>query len=140
MHTHLKLYNELCEKEQVDIGAATLYNEQALLLQQIENIYTDFDGQIEKMMEESLEICLKVQFIELYYFVLYQELLVLSNFEEPHKLLLKSMDTTTERMRKYEDEIRIFKHKFKEQLGDDALLDSNGKIIDTELLFKAIGT
>lgn len=111
-----------------------------MLLEQIESIYQEFDERIEQMAEEMLEISLKVQFMELYYFVLYQELMVLHKFEEPHKLLIKSMSATTEKMKKYEDEMKILKHKFKEQLGDDALLDENGKIIDTERFFKAIGT
>lgn len=140
MHAQLEPLTELKAKQQVDIWTATLYSEQALLFEQIENIYQTFDEKIEQMAEEKLDITLKVQFIELYYFVLYQELLVLSKFEEPHKLLLESMDETADKMKQYEEEIKNLKHKFREQFHDEVLLDGSGKIIDTELFFRAIGT
>lgn len=140
MHAQLEPLTELKAKQQVDIWTATLYSEQALLFEQIENIYQTFDEKIEQMAEEKLDITLKVQFIELYYFVLYQELLVLSKFEEPHKLLLESMDATADKMKQCEDEIKNLKHKFREQFHDEVLLDGSGKIIDTELFFTAIGT
>lgn len=140
MHAQLEPLTELNAKQQVDIWTATLYSEQALLFEQIENIYQTFDEKIEQMAEEKLDITLKVQFIELYYFVLYQELLVLSKFEEPHKLLLESMDETADKMKQYEEEIKNVKHNFREQFHDEVLLDGSGKIIDTELFFKAIGT
>lgn len=123
----------------MDIWRAELNKQQTLLFTQIENIYHDFDGNIEDIAEYSIEISLKIQFMELYYFVLYQELLVLNKFEQPHKVLLSSIDATNDKMKQLEEEIKLTKQKFKEQMGDDALVDTNGKIIEMELLFKANG-
>lgn len=123
----------------MDIWTTELHREQALLFSQIESIYQDFDVKIDDLSEHSVDISLKIQFMELYYFVLYQEIMVLSRFEEPHKSLLKSIDATIEKMRKNEEEMKMAKGKFREQLGDDALIDPSGKIIEMELLFKSNG-
>lgn len=123
----------------MDIWTAELHKEKALLFSQIEHIYRDFDAKIDDLCEQSIEISLKIQFMELYYSVLYQEILVLHKFEEPHKSLLQSIDATNDKLRKNDDEMRIAKAKLKEQLNDDALIDTSGKIIEMELLFKANG-
>lgn len=139
LQTKLQPFNEPNEKHEMDIHKAQLYKEQAILFVQIENIYRDFDAKIDEISEQSLDISLRIQFMELYYFVLYQEVLVLNKFEEPHKSLLKSIDATNEQMKKHEDEMKLIKAMFKEQVGDDALVDPNGKIIEMEMLFRAIG-
>lgn len=139
LRTKLQPFNESNEKDKMDIYTAELYKQEAILFAQIESIYQDYDGKINYISEQSLETSLQIQFMELYYFVLYQELLVLNKFEEPHKLLLKSIDATNEQMKRHEEEIKQMKIMFKEQVGDDALVDPNGKIIEMELLFKAIG-
>lgn len=131
--------NEM-EKQQMDIKSATLYCEQALLFSQIDRIYRDFDAKIKDAAEQSLEISLQIQFLELYYFVLYQELLVLNRFEEPHKALLRSIKTAQDKMKANDDEIKATKHQLKEYIGEDSLVSTSGKIIDMELLFRPTGT
>lgn len=133
------LFHECKDKEEMDIWSAELQKEKALLFAQIENIYRDFDAKIDDLCEQSIEISLKIQFMELYYFVLYQQILVLNKFEEPHKSLLQSIDTTNDKLKRNDEEMRIAKAKFKEQLNDDALIDPSGKIIEMELLFKVNG-
>lgn len=123
----------------MDIWTAELHKERALLFAQIESIYRDFDAKVDDLCDQSIEISLKIQFMELYYFVLYQEILVLNRFEEPHKTLLQSIDATNDKLRRNDEEMRITKAKFKEQLNDDALISPGGKIIETEILFKANG-
>ncbi|XP_055326896.1 uncharacterized protein LOC129580473 [Sitodiplosis mosellana] len=137
LQTKLQLFDESNEIDGMDIWTAELNKQQTLLFTQIESIYQNFDSKIDDIAEQSIEISLKVQFMELYYFVLYQELLVLNKFEEPHKSLLKSIDATNDKMKLLEEEVKLTKSKFKEQMGDDALVDTNGKIIEMELLFKA---
>lgn len=123
----------------IDIRSAELFREQALLSFQIESIYVDFDKKIDDAVEQHLEFSLKLQFFELYYFVFYQELLVLSQFEEPHKSLLRSIDAANEDLKRQDELIGREKHKFKAYLADTAPVDSHGKIIDLELLFKTTG-
>lgn len=127
------------KKPQMDITTATLHREQALLFSQIEHIYLDFDAKIKDAAEQSLEISLQIQFLELYYFVLYQELLVLNQFEEPHKALLRSIKMAQDKMKVHDDDIKVTKTKLKEHIGEDSLVSPSGKIIDMELLFKATG-
>lgn len=122
----------------MDIWTAKLHRNQALLYNQIETIYKDFDAKIKNLVEQSREISLNVQFMELYYFVLYQELLVLNQFENPNKALLKSIHVAQDKMKRIEDEIRMTKSMLKEQLGDDSLITPRGRVIDIELLFKPI--
>lgn len=123
----------------MDIWTAELHRNQALLFSQIESIYQSFDAKINVMAEQSREISLRAQFMELYYFVLYQELLVLNQFEEPNKVLLKTIHAAQKRMKRNEEEIKAIKCKLKEQVGDDSLVCQNGKVIDMELVFKATG-
>lgn len=139
LQTKLQTFDESNEIDCMDIWTAELNKEQTLLFTQIESIYQDFDTKIDDIAEQSIEISLKVQFMELHYFVLYQELLVLNNFEKPHKSLLKSIEATNDKMKQLEEEVKLTKSKFKEQMGDDALVDTNGKIIEMELLFRANG-
>lgn len=139
MQTKLLPIEELCKKHELDIWTAEIHKEQSLLFTQIERIYHDFDEKIKDIAEQGLETALQAQFMELYYFVLYQELLVLNRFEEPHNELLRSINESHEKMRKYEDEMKLAKCKLKEVVGDDALVSTNGKLIDMELLFKANG-
>lgn len=139
LQTKLQPFDESNGKHCMDIWTAELNKAQTILFTQIENIYQDFDAKIDDIAEQSIDISLKVQFMELYYFVLYQELLVLNKFEQPHKSLLKSIDATTDKIKQLEDEIKMAKSKFKDQMGDDALVGTNGKIIEMELLFKANG-
>lgn len=124
----------------MDISTAKLHRDQALLFFQIERIYDDFDTKIKNVAEQKLEISLEIQFMELYYFVLYQELLVLNRFEDPHKTLLRTINVAQDKMKKNEDEIKLAKCKLKDQVGDDSLVSTSGKVIDMELLFKATGT
>lgn len=126
-------------KQQMDIMTEQLHREQALLFSQIESIYRDFDAKIKDAAEQSRENSLHIQFLELYYFVLYQELLVLNQFEDPHKVLLRSIKTAQDKMKAYDEEIKATKHKLRQQIGDDSLVSTSGKIIDTELLFRATG-
>lgn len=126
-------------KQQMDIAAAQLHREQALLFSQIERIYRDFDAKIKNAAEQSREISLQIQFLELYYFVLYQELLVLNQFEDPHKVLLRSIKAAQDKMKAHDEEIKVTKYKLKQQIGDDSLASTSGKIIDMELLFRATG-
>lgn len=126
-------------KQQMDIMTAQLHREQALLFSQIESIYRDFDAKIKDAAEQSRENSLHIQFLELYYFVLYQELLVLNQFEDPHKVLLRSIKTAQDKMKAHDEEIKTKKHKLRQQIGDDSLVSTSGKIIDTELLFRATG-
>lgn len=126
-------------KPQTDITTATLHREQALLFSQIEYIYRDFDAKVKDVAEQSLEISLQIQFLELYYFVLYQELLVLNQFEDPHKVLLRSIKTAQDKMKANEEEIKVAKYKLKEHIGDYSLISTSGKIIDMELLFRPTG-
>lgn len=128
------------KKQQMDIKTATLYREQALLFSQIERIYRDFDEKIKDAAEQGLEISLQIQFLELYYFVLYQELLVLNQFEDPHKALLRSIKMAQDKMKAHDDDIKVTKTKLKEQIGEDSLVNTSGKIIDMELLFRPTGT
>lgn len=123
----------------MDISTADLYREQALLFSQIENIYRDFDTKLKDVAEQSLVIALQIQFLELYYFVLYQELLVLNQFEDPHKTLLRSIKAAQDKMKAHEEEIKEAKCQLKEHVGDDSLVSTSGKIIDMELLFRATG-
>lgn len=139
LQTKLQPFDDSNGKHHMDIWTAELNKSQTILFTQIESIYQDFDAKIDDIAEQSIDISLKVQFMELYYFVLYQELLVLNKFEQPHKSLLKSIDATTDKIKQLEDEIKVAKLKFKDQMGDDALVDTNGKIIEMELLFKANG-
>lgn len=126
-------------KQQMDIAIAQLHREQALLFSQIESIYQDFDAKIKDAAEQSREISLQIQFLELYYFVLYQELLVLNQFEHPHKALLRSIKTAQDKMKAHDEDIRVTKYQLKQQIGDDSLVSTSGKVIDTELLFRATG-
>lgn len=140
MRTKLLPIEEFGGKHEMDIWTAELHREQSLLFAQIERIYHDFDEKIKDIAEQGLDISLQAQFMELYYFVLYQELLVLNRFEEPHNELLQSISESHEKMRKYDDEIKLAKCKLKEVVGDDALVSTSGKLIDMELLFRANGT
>lgn len=140
MRTKLLPIEEFGGKHEMDIWTAELHREQSLLFTQIERIYHDFDEKIKDIAEQGLDISLQAQFMELYYFVLYQELLVLNRFEEPHNELLQSISESHEKMRKYDDEIKLAKCKLKEVVGDDALVSTSGKLIDMELLFRANGT
>lgn len=140
LQTKLNILDESNEKRQMDIWPAELYKKKIMLFTQIEKIYQNFDVKIDHLAEESIDIFLKVHFMEAYYFVLYQELLILNKFEKSHELLLKSVDSTTDKLRKNEEEIMLSKAKFKEKMGVDALANTNGKIIDMELLFKSNGT
>lgn len=126
-------------KQQMDITVATLYRDQALLFSEIESIYRDFDAKIMDAAEHSLKISLEIQFLELYYFVLYQELLILNQFEDPHKALLRSIKAAHDKMKAHEDEIKVVKNRLKEHIGEDSLVSTSGKIIDMELLFAATG-
>lgn len=134
----LDISNEM--KQQMDLTAAQLYREQSLLYSQIERIYWDFDGKVGDAAEQSLEISLHIQFLELYYFVLYQELLVLNQFEDPHKALLRSIKAAQDKMKAHDEDIKVAKYKLKQHIGDDSLVSPSGKIIDMELLFRATGT
>lgn len=140
MRTKLLPIEEFGGKHEMDIWTAELHREQSLLFAQIERIYHYFDEKIKDIAEQGLDISLQAQFMELYYFVLYQELLVLNRFEEPHNELLQSISESHEKMRKYDDEIKLAKCKLKEVVGDDALVSTSGKLIDMELLFRANGT
>lgn len=140
MRTKLLPIEKFGGKHEIDIWTAELHREQSLLFTQIERIYHDFDEKIKDIAEQGLDISLQAQFMELYYFVLYQELLVLNRFEEPHNELLQSISESHEKMRKYDDEIKLAKCKLKEVVGDDALVSTSGKLIDMELLFRANGT
>lgn len=139
LRTKVQPFDDATEKEQMDIWTAELYRNQSLLFSQIENIYQDFDAKIKDLAEQSREISLKAQFMELYYFVLYQELLVLNQFEDPNKALLKSIHAAQNKMKISEDEIKVAKCKLKEQVGDDSLISPSGRVIDMELLFKPTG-
>lgn len=123
----------------MDIWTAELHRNQALLFNEIESIYRDFDAKIKDMDEQSREISLQAQFMELYYFVLYQELLVLNQFEDPNKALLKSMNAAQDKKKRNEEDIKVAKCKLKDQVGDDSLVSPNGNVIDMELLFKVTG-
>lgn len=131
--------NEMKQQQQMDITTAQRHRQQALLFAQIESIYRDFDAKIKDAVEQSLEISQQIQFLELYYFVLYQELLVLNQFEDPHKALLRSIKAAQDKMKAHEEEIKVAKYKLKQHIGDDSLVSPSGKIIDMELLFRATG-
>lgn len=132
-------FDDASEKQRMDIWTAELHRNQALLFSQIECIYQDFDAKIKDMAQQSRDISLRAQFMELYYFVLYQELLVLNQFEDPNKALLKSINAAQDKMKRNEDEIKVAKCKLKDQVGDDSLVSPNGKVIDMESLFRATG-
>lgn len=126
-------------KQQMDIKTATLYRDQALLFWEIEHIYRDFDAKIKDAAEQSIEISLQIQFLQLHYFEMYQELLVLNQFEDPHKTLLRSIKAAQDRMKAHGETIKVAKYKLKEHFGEDSLVSTSGKIIEMELLFRATG-
>ncbi|XP_031617014.1 uncharacterized protein LOC116336928 isoform X2 [Contarinia nasturtii] len=136
LKTKQKPFDESNEKHRMDIWTIDLHKTMNSLFFQIENIYQDFDVKIKNIVEQSIEISLKVQFKELYYFVIYQELLVLNKFEKPNKALLKSIELTIDKLQTNEEELTTAKSKFKKLMKDDALIDTNGKIIEMEVLFK----
>lgn len=64
----------------------------ALLLADIENIYSQFDATVESKVTEKMEISLKLKFMELHYFVIYQELIMSIEFEEPYQVLTEAQN------------------------------------------------
>lgn len=123
----------------MDITIVVLHRDQACLFSDIESIYQDFDAKVKDAAEQRLNVSLEIQFLELYYFVVYQELLVLNQFEDPHKALLRSIKVAQDKMKAHEHEIKVLKRKLKEHIGEDSLVSTSGKIIDMELLLKATG-
>lgn len=67
--------------------------EQSMIIDGIENRISIFDEHLSMMKNRRLEFALEVNFMELYYFTVYQELMVLKNFEKAQILLMQDIDT-----------------------------------------------
>lgn len=67
-------------------------SEQSVIIDGIEERISMFDEHLSMMKNRRLEIALEVNFMELYYFTVYQELIVLKNFEKAQILLMQDID------------------------------------------------
>lgn len=66
--------------------------EQDTIIDEIDKRISAFDAHLMELKNRRLETALDVYFMELYYFTVYQELIVLKNFEKSQKLLMQDID------------------------------------------------
>lgn len=85
----------------------------AIELNGIERIYREFDVQIKSLSHKYNEVQLKLKLMELHCLTLYQELLIIDQFEEPEKALLETIAALSMQMMRVEDEIKCSKMKLK---------------------------
>lgn len=86
---------------------------QAINLNDIEQMYRAFDVQIKLLSHKYHEVELKLKLKELHCLTLYQELLIIDQFEEPEKALLETIAALSTQMMHVEDEIKCSKLKLK---------------------------
>lgn len=67
--------------------------EQNAIMDRIEERIRLFDEHLHVLKDRRLETALQVNFMELYYFTVYQELMVLKNFEKSQVLLMQDIET-----------------------------------------------
>lgn len=99
------------------IFTAELQRDKALILNDIEEIYENFDSEIKSLSNSRSEILFKLKFMELHYLVVHQELMIIGQFEEPEKLLLETIGVLAMQMKRIEEEIKGFKFKLQEFVG-----------------------
>lgn len=127
-------------EEPIDRPTAELLRDQSLLLHDIEEIYQNFDSEIEFLSNSSLEIAFKLKFMEMHYLVIYQELTIIGQFEEPEKLLFETIGDLTMQMKRIEEEIKGFKFKLKEFIGlEQCSQTSKGSLDSINSFFKSNG-
>lgn len=68
--------------------------EQNMIIDGIDKRISMFDEHLSMLKNWRLEIALEVNFMELYYFTVYQELMVLKNFEKAQILLMQDIDAS----------------------------------------------
>lgn len=66
--------------------------EQNVIIEEINARISKFDEHLLALKNRRLEIALEVNFMELYYFTVYQELMVLRNFEKAQTLLMQDIE------------------------------------------------
>lgn len=68
--------------------------EQNVIIDEIHKRITEFDEHLLMLRNRRLEIALEVNFMELYYFTVYQELMVLKNFEKSQILVMQDIEAS----------------------------------------------
>lgn len=66
--------------------------EQNVIIEEVNARISKFDEHLLALKNRRLEIALEVNFMELYYFTVYQELMVLRNFEKSQTLLMQDIE------------------------------------------------
>lgn len=83
--------------------------EQDMIIDGIEKRIREFDEHLLMLENRRLEVALEVNFMELYYFTVYQELMVLKSFEQSQTILMQDIDVG--RCERSRIEAKIMKEK-----------------------------
>lgn len=123
----------------MDIESAQMLLEQKFLSDEIENIYKSFDTELKTVNDARYEIALDLKFMESYYLTVYQELMLLDQFEEPQMVLLEAIGDLTIRGRQIEREIEVKKIPLKTLIEMENEDWTNEAAIEISALFKHSG-
>lgn len=95
--------------------------EQDTIIDEIDKRISAFDEHLLELKNRRLETALDVYFMELYYFTVYQELMILKNFEKSQKLLIQDIDDGRGERSRIEAEIMSEKstlHESNQQINE----------------------
>lgn len=111
-----KLYSlrSQIDKRQIDIGLAEMLKSQSLLLAEIEQVFSQFDVAFGSMETQKMETLLKIKFLELHYFTIYQELIICNEFEKPYHQLMETRNQINVQIKQVEQKIARSKCELKE--------------------------
>lgn len=86
---------------------------EAITLNDIETIYRHFDVDISSLSRYHTEVQLKLKLMELHCSKIYQELLIIVQFEEPEKALLETLAAISSQLIRVEEDLKFNKSKLK---------------------------
>lgn len=85
----------------------------AIIQNDIETIYQQFDGEISSLSHYQAEVQLELKLMELHCLTIYREVLILDHFEEPEKVLHETVAALSSQMMRIEEDIKCNKSKLK---------------------------
>lgn len=108
---------------------------QAISFNDVEQITQNFDTTLESLAQHKSQVQLELKLMKLRCLVIYQELLIIDQFDEPEKAILETIATLSTQLVRIEEEIKCQKFKLKcvvESMGSTVIstkhfLNTNGK-------------
>lgn len=103
----------VADSEVVSRSSSERRLKEAIILNDIETIYRHFDVEISSLSRYHTEVQLKLKLMELHCSKIYQELLIIVQFEEPEKALLETLAAISSQLIRVEEDLKFNKSKLK---------------------------